>query len=319
MGRRERAAAVLLALPFAVGATVAASASGPGGGHELCAFQDPAIDEASGIVAVDGLLVTMNDSGDTARAFAVDPATCQTVGVTHWDASPTDDEGLAPGAHGTVWVGDIGDNFHSRTTVTVTEVPVGRGDRTVAGSAYTLVYPDGPHDAETLLRDPVDGRLYVVSKDWIGRLYAAPKRLGPGENRLTLAHSGLLGLATDGAFFPDGKHLVLRNYGQAAIYTWPALDRVATFDLPKQQQGEGIGVGTDGRIYLSSEGVGAPVLQLALSSEVKQALAGKSSVAPASGDPMPTRDTDAAWPWITGGAVALLAAVLVGAIAWRRR
>ena len=43
-------------------------------------FRDPAIVESSGLVVADGLVVTTNDSGDTGRVFAVDPATGETVG-----------------------------------------------------------------------------------------------------------------------------------------------------------------------------------------------------------------------------------------------
>ena len=61
------------------------------------AFADPAIVESSGLVAQDGLVYTTNDSGDTGRVFAVDPASGETVGVTRWAAEPTDVEALAPG------------------------------------------------------------------------------------------------------------------------------------------------------------------------------------------------------------------------------
>ena len=47
----------------------------------------------------------------------------------------------------------------------------------------------------------------------------------------------VLPLATDGAFFPDGRHLVLRNYGQAVIYAFPSLEPVADLDLPAAAAG----------------------------------------------------------------------------------
>ena len=49
----------------------------------------------------------------------------------------------------------------------------------------------------------------------------------------------MLGIATDAAFFPDGQHLIVRNYTQAAVYSWPDLAEVGRFGLPEQQQGEG--------------------------------------------------------------------------------
>ena len=66
---------------------------------------------------------------------------------------------------------------------------------------------------------------------------------------------GILPIATDGAFFPDGRHLVLRDYGRRPIYTLPGLEEVGELDLPAQQQGEAIAVDDDGRVYVTSEGV----------------------------------------------------------------
>ena len=307
---RERVAAGLVVAPFLVGAFVGASDAGPAGGTQVCAFQDPAITEASGLVRTGGLFVTMNDSGDSARVFAVDPRTCATVGVTRWNADAVDDESLAPAGPGYVWVGDTGDNLSTRSSITVARVPVGRGDRTVPGEVHELVYPDGAHDAETLLRNPVTGQLFVVSKEFIGRIYAAPLHLHSGVNRLTAGRT-VLGIATDGAFFPDGRHLVLRNYGQAVIYTWPQLDEVARIDLPRQRQGEGIAVAPDGRIYLSSEGEHAPVLELHLSAQVRQALVGGPAHCSACpGSEVSTGDPSPWWPWAAGGLV--VAAVVVG-------
>ncbi|HJQ04448.1 MAG TPA: hypothetical protein VJ872_03335 [Nocardioides sp.] len=304
---RERVAAGLVVAPFLVGAFVGASEAGPAGGTQVCAFQDPAITEASGLVRTGGLFVTMNDSGDSARVFAVDPRTCATVGVTRWNADAVDDESLAPAGPGYVWVGDTGDNLSTRSSITVARVPIGRGDRTVPGEVHELVYPDGAHDAETLLRNPVTGQLFVVSKEFIGRIYAAPLHLHAGANRLTAGRT-VLGIATDGAFFPDGRHLVLRNYGQAVIYTWPQLVEVARIDLPRQRQGEGIAVAPDGRIFLSSEGEHAPVLELHLSSAVREALRGSRDGCCATSST--TADRGSFLPWLAGGAGVV---VLVGA------
>ncbi|MGY2700466.1 hypothetical protein [Nocardioides sp. HB32] len=225
------------------------------------AWQDPAIVESSGLVVSDGLFVTVNDSGDTGRVFTVDAAGT-TVGVTSWPGEPTDAEALAPAGPSEVWVGDIGDNTASRSSVTVMRVPFGPGDRTVTPPAYSLVYPDGPHDAEALLAAP-DGRLLVVSKELLGgAVYAAPQHLSAtGPNELQKV-TRTMGFVTDGAFFPDGRHYVLRDYGTAAVYTYPRNVRVASFRLPDQQQGEGIAVDEDGWVHVSSEGEHSDVLRV---------------------------------------------------------
>jgi hypothetical protein len=221
------------------------------------AFQDPAIIESSGLVVRDGLFVTVNDSGDSGRIFTVD-----SFGVTSWSVAPTDAEALAPAGADEVWVGDIGDNTESRSSVTVMRVPFGPGDRAVTPPAYSLVYPDGAHDAETLLAAP-DGRLLVVSKEVLGAaVYEAPAQLSESHpNELTKV-AGALRLATDGSFFPDGRHYVLRGYGTAAVYTYPGFERVASFRLPAQEQGEGIAVDQDGWVHVSSEGQNSLVLRV---------------------------------------------------------
>ena len=248
---RDRVLAGILVVPFVMGA--AAAPSHPG--RVEFTFRDPAIVESSGLVVQDGLFVTTNDSGDSGRVFAVDPATGQTVGVTGWSDDPTDVEALAPAGRGAVWVGDIGDNTASRDSVQVTRVPVGRGDRTADAPTYELTYPEGAVDAETLLSDPTTGRLYVATKNVFGgSLYEAPARLdADGPNRLREV-GPVLPIATDGAFFPDGKHVILRDYSQAVVYTFPALEEVGSFRLPDQEQGEGLAVAADDAVYVSSEG-----------------------------------------------------------------
>lgn len=224
-------------------------------------WADPAIVESSGLVVADGLFVTVNDSGDSGRIFTVDGSGA-TVGVTSWAPAPLDVEALAPAGDGEVWVGDIGDNAGERPSVTVLRVPFGPGDRTVTPPAYTLVYPDGGHDAETLLAAP-DGRLYVVTKDLLrGVVYAAPRQLSVTEpNRLRRVATALA-FATDGSFFPDGRHVVLRGYGDAATYAWPGFREVATFRLPPQPQGEAVAVDQDGWTHVSSEGEHTAVLRV---------------------------------------------------------
>ncbi len=80
------------------------------------------------------------------------------------------------------------------------------------------------------------------------------------------------GLITDGAFFPDGRHLILRNYTEAFVYAYPTLDPVGEFDLPDQEQGEGLAIAGPGSVYLSSEGIEAPILKVRLPADVRRAM-----------------------------------------------
>jgi hypothetical protein len=266
----ERALVLLVALPFLLGAA-AARASDSTVAFELA---DPAITESSGLVVVGDLFATVNDSGDTGRVYVVDDRG-RTVGTTDWAEDPRDVEALAPAGRGEVWVADIGDNARARDTIQVARVPVGRERRQVEPTIFDLAYPSGAEDAETLLSDPAIGRLHVVTKGFLaGVVYAAPDGLRQGEVHRLEPVAEVLPMATDGAVLPGGRHVLLRNYGQAVLYTYPAFERLAAWDLPEQQQGETLAVAADGAVYAGSEGVHAPVLRLELPAEVEAAMAG---------------------------------------------
>ena len=310
--------------PFAIGL---ASGAEPDAGRVVLSFADPEIVESSGLVAAGDRVWTVNDSGDIGRVFTVDAGTGRTVGVTYWADGPTDVEALAPAGPGHVWVGDIGDNTASRDSLQVTRVPVGDGDRTVDEETIDLVYPDGPRDAEALLADPTTGRLLVVTKGvFAGEVYAAPPEMADDAPNQLGRVGQVVGLVTDGAFFPDGRHLVLRTYSRATVYTWPDLESLGSWDLPAQPQGEGLAVAPDGRLLLSSEGQGADVLSVPVPSKVRRAMAGPSPTAapseatPESSAPEATGpgDTGAAdgttgpgdpslGRWVVGGVVGILA------------
>ena len=323
---RERVLASLVAIPFLLGAAAAPSDKA----QVVFSFQDNDIVESSGLAVVRGRVVTTNDSGDTGRVFTVNPETGETVGTTGWGNDPVDVEALAPLGDDEVWVGDIGDNTESRDTVRVSPVPVGTGNVDIDAPIYDLVYPDGPHDAETLMSDPGTGRLYIATKGVLGgTLYAAPAKLTSDHPNELKPLGDVLPIATDGTFLPDGKHLVIRNYGVAAVYAFPSLERVEQFQLPNQQQGEGIAVDTDGSLLLSSEGLHAKVLRVALpaSSPSPSPSASPSAGASPSTHTESREDTELpeatetdrpAWPWFLGGLTAMAClAVLVRSL--RRR
>lgn len=259
---REALAALLVAAPFGAGVATGAMT----GTEPLFRFQDPAIVESSGLAVVDdGLVVTVNDSGDEARAFVVDPGSGRTVGTTRWQGGAEDVEAVAPGRDGTVWVGDIGDNGRDRASVSVVRIPVGPRDRDVVGERFVLRYPGGPADAEALLVHPRTGRLVVVTKDVLGgQVQVAPRELAAGAVQRTEPRGEVMPVVTDGAFLPDGDHLVLRDYARAVVYTWPALDQVAEVRLPPQRQGESLAVTASGTLLVGSEGVRSPVHEVAL-------------------------------------------------------
>jgi sugar lactone lactonase YvrE len=311
----DRIVGLAAVVPFVIG-----TVTGPGlpPGTVEFSFRDPAIVEGSGLVVTDGLFVTVNDSGDSGRVFVVSPSG-ETVGVTSWDGEPTDVEALAPAGPGHVWVGDTGDNTASRDSVDVFKVPVGRGDRRVTPERYELVYPGGARDAETLMANPRTGQLFVVSKILFGgTVYAAPRHLSPDHPNKLRPVADSVAFATDGSFFPDGRHYIVRGYGDATVFTFPGHEEVGTFRLPKQKQGEGIAVDADGEVFISTEGQFSDVLRVRLPRAIQHALAPpspSSAPSPSSGsatDVIPSEGDGGSpgWPWLLGGAV-----VVVGFVA----
>jgi hypothetical protein len=318
----ERLLAGLVVVPFLLGAAVAPV----GESQVVFSFQDNDIIESSGLVVVGGLVVTTNDSGDTGRVFTVDPATGKTVGTTGWGNNPTDVEALAPLDEHEVWVADIGDNIESRESIQVAPVPVGPGNKDLDGPIYDLAYPDGPHNAETLMTDPTTGRLYVATKEVLGgTLYAAPTHLSTDHVNELEPLGDVLPIATDGAFLPDGQHFVVRNYAVAAVYDFPSLEKVDELQLPSQRQGEGLAVDADGTLLLSSEGQHSEVLRVSLPS-VAPSTGATPSASPSphteshedSELPETTRTERPAWPWFLGGLIGL-GCLLVLLRALRRR
>ncbi len=258
-----------MAVPFLLGAAAGTSPSGDGPAFR---FTDPAIVESSGLVALPGtptggLVVTTNDSGDSGRVFTVDATTGSTVGVTSWGAEPVDVEALAPAGPGHVWVADIGDNRAARRSVEVIRVPVGRGDRQVTPATYELVYPDGARDAEALLRHPVTGQLFVVTKGIFGgTVYAAPLPLRADRPNRLAEVGEAPGIVTDATFLPGGGGVVMRTYSQAHLAAFPSWAPVSSWELPAQDQGEGITL-AGRRLLVSSEGARSEVLAVSLPPE----------------------------------------------------
>jgi hypothetical protein len=255
-----------------------------------------------------------NDGGDAARFYALDAgsgalrAVCTVPGAQNVD---WEDIATAPDRAGrwSVWLADIGDNDSVRPEVRiyrVTEPAIGsnRALATERPDVWRLRYPDGPHDAESLVVDPVDSRLYVITKALLGHseVFQAPPAPDPDRvqpmslvGSISFSLTGTPGgpnpigqlTATGAAMAADGSLLAVRTYTDA--YLWPVgAGRIAAairhppmrIPLPAQPQGEGIAVG-DGALLLDSEGAGTPVYRMPLPTTLLGRPGG--SAAPSSG------------------------------------
>jgi hypothetical protein len=319
-------------LGLALGALCLAARPAAGGEAEvLLTIGDPRVVESSGLVASRrhlGVVWTHNDSGDAARLFAIGDdgrvlATLRLAGVEarDWEAlaAGRDDRGRPA-----LFAGDIGDNLGAWPWVTVWRVaePARLRDATVRAERYRLRYPDGPRNAEALLVDPRGNRLYVASKDEAGgALYRAPAELRADRVNLLQRVRRVPPQVTDGAFSPDGRLLVLRDYGAAHLYRASG-GRLATVALPFQPQGESIAFSADGRSLLAgSEGAGSEIWRVPLPEAALPAVTTRPPAAAAGSEaaPPPASGSIGRPVAVAAAALALLAAAVTAAVARTRR
>jgi hypothetical protein len=185
-----------------------------------------------------------------------------------------------------LYIADIGDNFLKRDFVVVYRVrepdTLNLGDPPETGTVepFQLKYPDGRHDAEALIVDPVSGRLYVITKtdSQACQIFRSPLPLKLGEPMTFEPVNGAAGSViaqwrrvTGGAAAPDGSRIALRSYFNAFELVRPAgKDFESVFSstpqpltLPLEQQGEAISYSRDGKsLVTTSEKIPAPIHQM---------------------------------------------------------
>jgi hypothetical protein len=313
MGRTSRGAALVTAALLAGGVCAAAvlgALASPGYAAAsdstlLFHFADTQIDESSGLGTSsygDGIVYTHNDSGDTARFFAVNSSGA-TVGIyTLKGATARDWEDMETGTDASgkpvLYFGDIGDNSSKRTEIDVYQVPEPRGPSAdVPWIRYRFKYPDGSHNAETLMVDPHTHRIFVASKAGLGQgtglLYEAPAVLSTTAiNTLALVEPlrVIPNLTTSGDISPDGKLMVLLTYF-AAYWSVGVNGTLHEFPVTEQRQDEGVAFTRDGKsILIDSEGVHSAVYRIALPADAIAAdvAAGGTSAPRPTTKPVPT-------------------------------
>ena len=168
-----------------------------------------------------------------------------------------------------LFLGDIGDNAARRPNVSVFRItePKSLGRQTLQPTWYRFKYEDGPHDAEALLVDPRDGRIWVATKSLgVGGLYSAPRKLVTHSHGTNVLHrvTDVPALTTDGTFLPNGK-FVLRTYTSAFIYDAPGKLR-EQLEMPIQRQGETVAYDSK-RLLVGSEGLHSTIQAVALPAE----------------------------------------------------
>lgn len=255
-------------------------------------LESDAMPEASGIVASrknKGVLWVHNDSANPAELFAI-TATGKTLG-TYTIAGATnvdwEDITIGPGSAAGEWdiyVGDIGDNDKKRTQVQIYRVAEPMVDvnqapvkATLPSATLPLLYPDGPHNAESLVFDPRSKSLYIVTKsaDGVSVVFekSAPHEAGAVTSlkekaRLNFSEGALLTViptTTAADISPDGSEIIIKTY--TTQFLWRRGDNQTVEEalggtpcpIPVGP-GEGIGFSADGNAYYTvSEGLHTPL------------------------------------------------------------
>ena len=267
---------------------------------KLATIANTAVNESSGLVAsrtLPGAYWTNNDSGDGPFIYAFNTRgeSLAVFRVTGANARDWEDISAGPGPQRNrsyLYIGDIGDNSAKRSEIVVYRIPEpdlktanrnsskSRPIATENAEAIRLVYPDGKHDAETLLVHPSTGNLYIVTKVAFANpvVYEAQAPLDTGKP-ITLRRIGEVrvpsifgGAITGGSVSPDGRRVALCDYFAGYELVLPASSgnfndiwkqTMMSFDLGKRPQGESIAYRLDGNALLAtSEGKNTDLLQV---------------------------------------------------------
>jgi hypothetical protein len=147
----------------------------------------------------------------------------------------------------------------------------------VSGSqVLRFTYPDGAHNAETLMVDPVTGDILIVTKETSGisGVFSAPGST-PVDTPTALMRvamiqfqgSGTAIQAGGGDISPTGDRVLVRTYNSIRLWpraaTWMATFAATPVTLPSptEPQSEGLTFSADGRAWLSSGEQAAAIYQ----------------------------------------------------------
>lgn len=209
---------------------------GAGVGH----IEAPQIRELSGLVksrTYPGVFWGHNDSGDSARIFALDADGALLGEFAVGGAAHVDWEDIAIDDAGNLYLGDIGDNLNRRTDLRVYRVPEPNPSSSASAVESDLVIPyryadrerrfdltDFNYDAEALFH--LEGALWIATKhrsDRATRLYRLPMPQTAAEAALSPAATiqldegrvlglDLLGNVTGADLHSGGEWLALLTY-----------------------------------------------------------------------------------------------------------
>ena len=291
-----------LALLFSLCVAIVGTAETAPGAALVAKLSDTRINESSGLAISrrnPGIFWTLNDSGGGPYVFAFDDkghtrARLEIAGAANFD---WEDIASGPDAQGnpSLFLGDIGDNLFIRPEIQVYQIAEPALDATTASAEVKIAqfktlraaYPDGRHNAESLLCHPQTGRLFIITKTNDGQcgVYAFPAALRtdvimelesiarfqipalarPGKRPIDNC------MSTGACFSPSATHVVVSTY--SSLYQWtigPAQTLKDAFaqkplriEQPLLPQGEAVCFDPDGRsLWITSEKLPTPLWRI---------------------------------------------------------
>jgi hypothetical protein len=224
------------------------------------------IPEASGLAISrrsPGMIWSHNDSGNAEVLFALD-ATGNVSGRVRVPIRMRDWEDVSAArceSGPCLYVGDIGDNGFERRRILIARVPEPspRDAETAPPHVFYATYSDGRHNAEAMF--VIGDDLFIVTRDRTGGVYRSTQ--AGSRHELTFQRIGQLGLeaVTDAEASPDEKWVAVRTSHEVVVYQTSELIRGGhtphlriPIDGLREAQGEGVALGTNGMLYLASEG-----------------------------------------------------------------
>ena len=247
-------------------------------------IQNPNITETSGIGQSrrdPSILWMHNDSGDEAVLYAT-RITGESIGSFTVNTPALDWEDMSTiqlqDAQPYIYVGDIGDNAQARANISIHRIiePENMDDQP-SSVTYTVSYPDGPHNAETLVAHPITGTVYILTKDVNKtQIFALNEEEETLEEvfQFSFPEYEMEGspLVTGGDISPDGSTLILRTYTHvwaldAAILKGSEMMEACAMPGAPEEQGEAITFLDDGHYITISEGTNPTIHRFSYTQE----------------------------------------------------
>lgn len=252
---------------------------------ELVKLDQPALNESSGLAFSKRHLRSLwshNDSGGQPCIYAFDlngkaTGRCDLAGAKarDWeDMASYVDEGIPR-----ILIADSGDNDHQRDFITlylIDEPDPNKNTTRYSYQALIVTYPDGAKNCEAVCVDTKRREIVLITKSGlIAEVYLVdlPKGSVGTPIRRTAVAAGRITLpfVTAMDIDPTSGDVWVTNYLQA--FCFPCRDRNESipkrlkqnprvFNLPRLRQIEAVAVNRDSQVWVSSEGIPAPMAKV---------------------------------------------------------